>query len=356
MVKAIVHELDLRKDYFRGGPTLDHISSPNTRSQINTVYFGGGTPSLLSREELAMILEATNKNFGLANVVEQTIECNPEDLSIQKLVLFKELGFNRLSIGIQTFQDSILQYINRAHNASQARNAVKWAKEVGFENITVDLIYALPNATAETLLRDIEETMQLEIPHISAYCLTVEEKTVFGKWEKQKKLKNKDEDFEKAQYLLLTETLALNGYEQYEISNFSRGEKYSQHNSAYWFGHHYLGIGPGAHSFNGRERQWNISNNAEYIDKIGINTLPMESELLSNADRINETLLTQLRTKWGVDLSKIKSDLSYDLSTQKAKEIALFLRNGWVKQQGTVLTLTIEGKLLGDKIVAELMV
>lgn len=351
MVEAIVRELELRKDYF-------HTQrSDNTHpSTINTVYFGGGTPSLLSREELKAILNAAQKSFYLGNVLEQTIECNPEDLSFEKLKTLKELGFNRLSIGIQTFQEPILQYINRAHTADQAKKSVTLAKELGFENITVDLIYALPGATAETLLMDIEETLRLEVPHISAYCFTVEEKTVFGKWQRQKKLHVQGDDFEREQYLLLTQTLARNGYEQYEISNFAKVGNYSQHNSAYWLGHHYLGIGPGAHSYDGKERQWNISNNSVYIESLSQNNLPSESEKLSNTNKINEALLTRLRTKWGVDLHQLKQDFDCDLAVLKANTIALLLEKNYIQLQENALLLTNEGKLLGDKIVAELMV
>jgi oxygen-independent coproporphyrinogen-3 oxidase len=331
----------MRKDYLGG-------------KAIQTIYFGGGTPSLLSEKELEQLMEAV-LFFYQVDLTEQTIECNPEDLSKEKLKTLRRLGFNRLSIGIQTFDDAILRFIHRIHTAEQAQHAVFHAKEEGFENITVDLIYALPHSSSSTLEADLEKIAQLDVPHVSAYCFTVEDKTVFGKWAQQKKLERNEDEFERAQYLLLSRFLSQQGYEQYEISNFARAGKYSKHNSAYWFGAHYLGIGPGAHSFNGLQRHWNISNNGLYTEQINRETLPQEFEELSQKDRFNETLLTQLRTKWGVDMSLLSQKFGIDLSKQKSNSIEAFIQNGVLIKNENVLFLTERGKLLADKIVADLM-
>lgn len=349
MVEAIVRELELRKNYFTNHPIKD---SP----KIKTIYFGGGTPSLLSEIELGQILQAVHRFHPVEQDIEQTIECNPEDLSQEKLSSLLRLGFNRLSIGIQTFHDPILSYINRAHDSLQAHNSVLLAKAIGFENITVDLIYALPQSTLSILQNDLEEVIKLDVNHISAYCFTLEEKTAFGKWEKKKIISRHEEDFEKEQYTQLITFLASKGYEQYEISNFARQGHYSKHNTAYWFGEQYLGIGPGAHSFNGFSRQWNVSNNTHYIEKLKKGVVPQESEELTKRDRVNETLLTQLRTKWGVDLAKINLEFSTDLEVVRRTELLSFRQQGWLKQDETRIYLTESGKLLADRIVADLMV
>lgn len=342
MVDAIVQELHIRKDYFQ-------------REEIKTIYFGGGTPSLLEENELQKILETIHQLFSVNSSAEITMECNPEDLSTEKLEFLKQAGINRLSIGIQTFNNEILQFLNRAHDADEAINAVKNAKILGFENITIDLMYALPNSTLKTLQHDLELATSLDVPHISAYCFTLEEKTVFGKWEKKKIILKNSDETEQAHYHLLTSHLKTNGYEQYEISNFARNERYSKHNSAYWMGELYLGIGPGSHSFDGTNRAWNISNNAIYIEKLNAGLLALETEILSNKDRINEAILIQLRTKWGLDLSKIKEELGYDLFAEKKAIIEKLSTNRLIEIKDSKMYLTEEGKLLADGIVVELM-
>jgi oxygen-independent coproporphyrinogen-3 oxidase len=342
MVQAIVHELELRKDYFNS-------------KEVNTIYFGGGTPSLLSESELGFLLEHIHRLFSIASQAEITIECNPEDLSKDKLTSLNTLYFNRLSIGIQTFNDNILKYTNRIHTGAEARQAVLNAQEKGFENITLDLMYALPQGTMETLQHDLETLVSLNVPHLSAYCFTLEEKTVFGTWAKQKKLDKHGDDWEQENYLQVQKYLTQHSYEQYEISNFARKGRYSRHNSSYWLGEHYLGIGPGAHSYNGTERQWNMRNNALYIQKLKHNQLAYESELLSQKEQLNELLLVQLRTKWGLNLDNIKSRFGFDFMDVRKKEIHKLLKNNLLQTENNVLFLTEKGKLLADAITVDLM-
>ena len=335
MVDAIVQELHIRKDYFHG-------------EEIKTIYLGGGTPSLLEENELQKILATIHQLFSVNSSAEITMECNPEDLSIEKLQFLKQTGINRLSIGIQTFNNEILHFLNRAHDADEAINAVKNAKSIGFENITIDLMYALPNSSLQTLQHDLELATSLDVPHISAYCFTLEEKTVFGKWEKKKIILKNSDETEQVHYHLLTSHL--------KISNFARNEHYSKHNSAYWMGEQYLGIGPGSHSFDGTNRAWNISNNTLYIEKLNAGLLALETETLSNKDRINEAILIQLRTKWGLNLSKIKEELGYDLLAEKKSIIEKLSTNRLIEITNSKMYLTEEGKLLADGIVVELMV
>lgn len=342
MVQALVRELELRKDYLRGQP-------------IQTIYFGGGTPSLLSEKELYQILQAVRKHYTVSSSVEQTIECNPEDLTEETLYTLFQLGFHRLSIGIQTFDDAILRFMNRNHTAAEAQQAVRKAKEHGFENLTIDLMYALPNAASSILEQDLEKALELDIPHISAYCFTLEEKTVFGKWAAQKKISPQEEDFERAQYTMLTDALSDAGFEQYEISNFARHGQYSKHNTAYWFGTHYLGIGPGAHSFNGTQRHWNISNNPRYIAHLQQEILPLEQENLTKRDHINERLLTRLRTKWGINTRELQDAFDFDLLKERSSEIQRFISQGGIRKESTTLFLTENGKLIADRIIADLM-
>jgi len=343
MVQAIVRELHERKDYFQN-------------KTVETIYFGGGTPSLLSDNELSLILDAVFQIYKVDTQAEITIECNPEDLNSLKLEFLKSKGINRLSIGIQTFDNTILKYLNRVHDSEQAVNAVKIAQSLGFVNITVDLMYALPYSNLGILQKDLETAVSLNVPHISAYCFTLEEKTAFGKMVKQIKLLKNEDIVEQEHYELLRKYLEINGYEQYEISNYAREGQYSRHNSAYWFGKHYLGIGPGAHSFNGIERQWNISNNPLYIQKVLKGDKAFETETLSPADKFNEGILTQLRTKWGVNAELLKVSSNADLFKIKHNEILKLKTSGLINQTETHLYLTEKGKLLADGIVTELMV
>ena len=343
MVHAIVHELKQRRDYFQN-------------NNVETVYFGGGTPSILSENELSLIFETINKEYIVKKDVEITIECNPEDITLSKLQLFERLGINRLSIGIQTFNNEILTFLNRVHDCGQAINSVKLAQDEGFENITIDLMYALPKSNLDILKLDLDQAIELNVPHISAYCFTLEEKTAFGKMAKQNKLIINEDSVEQLHYELLNKTLTNSNYEHYEISNYAKDGKYSKHNTAYWFGKNYLGIGPGAHSFNGKERQWNINNNAIYIQKNQSNEPACEIEYLNDANIFNEGLLTQLRTKWGLNTQLLLENSKIDLFLNKKQEIEKLKNSNLIYQMDNYLFLTEKGKILADGIVVELMV
>ena len=343
MVQAIVHELIQKKDFY-------------FNENVETIYFGGGTPSLLSNFDLSLIMDTIYKEYKVNPEAEITIECNPEDISIEKLSHFKNIGINRLSIGIQTFNNEVLRFLNRSHTSEQADLAVKLSKDLGFVNITIDLMYALPGSNLDILHTDLEKAISLEIEHISAYCFTLEEKTAFGKMVKQNKLLKNEDSVEQLHYEKLHKHLTDNGFEQYEISNFARNEKYSKHNTAYWLGRPYLGIGPGAHSFNESQRQWNISNNAAYIQKIMMNDIAFEIETLTKNDIFNEGIMIHLRTKWGINSKLLFQQSEIDLFSAKQKEIEKLIVHGMVYKTDDHLFLTEKGKLLADGIIVELMI
>jgi oxygen-independent coproporphyrinogen III oxidase len=343
MVQAMMRELEIRKNYVHGEP-------------IRTIYFGGGTPSLLSEKELGGLLEMAYKNFDILPKIEITLEANPDDINQENLIFWKNKGVNRLSIGIQSFHNPHLQHLHRVHTAEHAQDCVKLAQDIGFENITIDLIYGIPAENHTIWEQDIEKATALHVPHISAYCLTIEEQTVFGKWLKKKKINPIDDDFAATQFDLLLKKLGEAGFEQYEISNFSLPDWHSRHNSAYWFQVPYLGIGPGAHSYDGRSRQANISNNALYIKELEKGTVPAEPETLTKEDHINEYLLTTLRTKWGCDMDFLRNQYQFELAHAKRDVLEKFTRAGWVEQNGQKLFLTPVGKLLADTITSALFV
>jgi oxygen-independent coproporphyrinogen-3 oxidase len=340
MVEAMCKELELQKSYL-----LD---------SVETIYFGGGTPSMLSEEEIETLLNQISKNFSLKSNLEITLEANPDDLTEEKLKMLKKLGINRLSIGIQSFNEEYLKMLNRAHNAQEAQNCVYLAQNEGFQNITIDLIYAIPAPNHKIWQQDLEKALSLKIPHISAYCLTIEEKTVLGNWTKKKKFFPSDDEFAAIQFEMLVKTLTNNGYEHYEISNFALPNCYSKHNTNYWKGIHYVGIGASAHSYNGHSRQYNVRNNAQYIQSLELGNLPFEKENLSKEDKINEYVMTSLRTQWGCDVSYLKENFGIDL-LEKFKSIFFkFTQNEWVVIKEGKITLTFAGKLLADRITEEI--
>lgn len=343
MIGAIAKELALRKNYL-------------SDDQINTIYFGGGTPSLMTEAELAELMGTIARECTLAPDAEVTLEANPDDISEEKLAIWKQHGINRLSIGIQSFHDPHLSYLHRAHDAAHAKGCVQVAQQAGFQNLTIDLIYGIPADSHTIWERDVAEALALGVPHISAYCLTIEPQTVFGNWLKKKKIRAVDDDFAATQFDHLVERLSRAGLEQYEVSNFARSGWHSRHNSAYWFQVSYLGVGPGAHSYNRQSRQANVSNNALYIKAIAQGQIPAEVEMLGREDHINEYLLTTLRTKWGTDLAWLKEHHGYDLVQEKSEAIARFQRAKWLYQEEGRLFLTQAGKLLADTITGELFV
>lgn len=343
MVEAINKELMLQKDFLRG-------------ETISSIYFGGGTPSLLTLEELKALLRTINMFYPVDPEAEITLEANPDDLNKKVLQQFYENGINRLSIGIQTFNDTQLKFLNRTHNAPQAEACVHLARAVGFKNISIDLIYGIPSEDHTIWKTDLAHALSLNPEHISSYCLTIEPATVFGHWLKKGKMKPMEEEYAAIQFEILTNTLSMGGYEQYEISNFCKPGFYSRHNSNYWKQKKYLGVGPGAHSYNHDLRQFNISNNAKYLQALEENIIPAEKDLLDYKARINEYLMTSLRTKWGCDLDWIKQEFNYDLRILHSKYLKDLLHGGFVILKENTLTLTNKGKLLADKITEDLFI
>jgi len=341
MIESICKEIIYRKDY------LAHQT-------IETVYFGGGTPSLLTKNEFEKILNTIQNTFNISVDLEFTVEANPDDINEHNLKDWKDIGVNRLSIGLQSFREEDLRWMNRAHNSTEALNCVSMAQKAGFDNLSVDLIYGLPNLSTEDWKKNIQHVIDMKVPHVSAYCLTVEEKTSLHQMVKNNKIKPATEDEQSDQFNLLIETLAENGLEQYEISNFSKPGKHSVHNSNYWSGKHYLGIGPSAHSFNGASRSWNISNNQQYIKKITNNEKWDEIEVLSKANQFNELLMVGLRTKFGVNIKKLKEILPFSIAFQNT--LNTFIANEWVVEEEENLRLTKEGRLKADYIASELFV
>lgn len=340
LTDAICREIELQKD-FLGGNKLDSI------------YFGGGTPSVLEKKELEKIFSMLSKHFTWDKNAEITLEANPDDLSKEKLQELKEFGINRLSIGLQSFNDDELKWMNRLHTAEESEACVKLAQEIGLKNISIDLIYGSKFQDAESWKKTLEKALSLNIQHISSYNLTVEEKTELGHKVNKGKEIAVDDEKSSEQFMILMDTLNNNGFEHYEISNFAKKDFEAVHNTNYWKGAKYLGIGPSAHSFNGISRQWNVSNNALYIKAINEGTEFFETETLSKLNRYNEYVLTRLRTKWGCDLNYIKTEFGNNFAEHFAETSAAFMPKDLQKNQ-TNYSLTKMGKLMADKIAMEL--
>jgi oxygen-independent coproporphyrinogen-3 oxidase len=341
MIGSIIKEIEIRKEYLQN-------------QQIETIYFGGGTPSILSTEELTLILRKIESEFSISVSPEITLEANPDDISSESLERWKLLGINRLSIGLQSFREEDLKWMNRAHTSEEALNCVALAKSKGFENISIDLIYGLPNFNLEDWKKNIQIAINFGVNHISAYCLTVEDKTALSKWVATKKITPANEDQQSEQFEYLISELERNGIHQYEISNFSTPNFESKHNSNYWKGKHYLGIGPSAHSFNGTSRSWNISNNRNYIQLVQENQSTLETEILSTEDQFNELLLIGLRTVVGVNLNQLKAIQTP--SDSFWKKVNQMEKNSWLTITDTHIILTKEGRLKADYIASELFI
>ncbi len=341
MGQALCSEIILRKNYLEG-------------EAVETIYFGGGTPSVFEPTSLKKILDTIYANFEVLGDVEITLEANPDDLTSKRLSDLKTIGINRLSIGIQTFDDARLKAINRAHSAEEARHCVKQAKKIGFDNLTADLIYALPPADMSYWQQDLAEMINLGLPHISLYGLTIEEKTVFGHWLAKGKLTETPEELAADQYRYAIETLEKAGYQQYEVSNFAKPGFESKHNGAYWAGKKYLGIGPAAHSYNQDTRAFNVANNAQYIKAISNGTLLETVEQLSPIQRINEYILTRLRTKAGIKYSEIKELFQRNFESEKKPVIDLSIREGLVYSNKEGIGLTTDGFMVADEVALRL--
>lgn len=336
LVNCIVEELNFEKHYLQN-------------QVIESIYFGGGTPSLLNQSEIDLILEQIYKNHNISKNVEITLEANPDDISKEKIIELKKSGINRLSIGIQSFNDNDLKYMNRAHNSEEASKCVQLSQDHGIQNITIDLIYGIPSLNHENLRFNIKKAISLNTQHISAYSLTIEDKTVFGNLLKKGKLKPIDDEFAAQQYEILVQELNNGGFEQYEISNFAKNECYAIHNSNYWKQKHYLGVGPGAHSYNGNERKFNISNNNIYIKNIRSGNNSPSIEVLSTIDKINEYILTSLRTKWGCSIKYLET-LNQDFIIQNKQTIDKLISEKLLEINNQTIYLSKEGKIIADKI------
>ena len=340
-VAALLKEMDIRKEYL------------GTES-IETLYFGGGTPSLLSMDELAKILETLSHHFTIDGNAEITLEANPDDISIEKLRGWKQVGINRLSIGTQSFFEEDLIEMNRAHDAQQAIDSIQAAQSEGFGNINVDLIYGSPNLSDERWKQNLEHAIRLGTPHLSCYALTVEPKTPLDKMIRQKKASTTNPDQQAVQYSILMDFMKKAGYEHYEISNFAKPGKRSRHNASYWKGEKYLGLGPAAHSYNGIERSWNIANNQQYIQSIKENKLAPEKEILTQTQMLNEYIMVSLRTMEGCDLQWIENKFGRHIREKLYENAKPFFANGTLQEEKESMVLTIKGKFLTDGIASYL--
>lgn len=321
---------------------------------IETIYFGGGTPSLLNVAELEKLIQTVNEEYNCAENLECTLEANPDDIILQEVEAWKSAGINRLSIGIQSFDPEDLLWMNRAHSADEGLNCIRLAQQAGIENISLDLIYGLPNMDNDRWMKQINQAIELNVTHISAYCLTVEEKTALHQLVKKKQIQPASNEQQSEQFELLISALKNAGFEHYEISNFAKPGFISKHNSNYWKGIHYLGIGPSAHSFDGNSRSWNIANNQQYIRLINASEIVFEKEILSLKDQFNELLLIGLRTSWGVDMTALQEKLTF--SEEFKRNLSDFQSKDWLKIVDNQIILTDEGKHWADFIAQELFV
>ena len=336
LLNAMIQEMKIRKDYL-------------SNDTIQSVYFGGGTPSVLEQDELLLLLEQLNKNFSVDEKAEITLEANPDDMSIEKLNALHKTGINRLSIGLQSFIQEELVWMNRSHSVEDNLNCVKRAQDAGFGNITVDLIYGSKFQSLFSWEAALNTVSSLNIDHLSCYNLTAEEKTIFGHRVNKKQEPEVSEELSASQFDLLMDWASANQFEHYEISNFARNEKYAVHNSSYWLGKKYLGLGPSAHSYNGISRQINVSNNTVYIKKISENECFSETELLDKNTKFNEYLLTRLRTKWGLDTDFLQNEFS-DFMPNVQPLINEEVSAGNMEIKGNNLILTRKGKYFADGI------
>ncbi len=341
MMNALCLELENRKEEFDKLPMC-------------TIYFGGGTPSLVDQEEMTKIFETIQKNYDVSGLLEVTLEANPDDITTENLRFWRQLGISRLSIGIQSFREEDLRWMNRAHNAKEASTCIDLAQRNGFDSFSVDLIYGLPNLSLADWQTNIQNVIDYGVDHISAYCLTVEEKTLLAKQVKEGELQLSNEEEQAEQFQFLVEYLSQAGYEQYEVSNFCLPGREAIHNTSYWKGVPYIGIGPSAHSFNGESRRFNISNNALYMRHIEEKEIYFEVEKLTNKERFNEQVLTGLRTKWGVDLTSLSQVHALDDEFIQKKN--QFITKNWMIENEGHIKLFGDGWLLADFIASELFV
>ena len=344
MVLALAKELQLRKDEFQYDAEFPCIE---------TIYFGGGTPSVLNVEDIKLLIDTVRQNYPVSQNPEITLEANPDDLSEENLSAFAAIGINRLSIGIQSFFEEDLKLMHRAHDSVQAKKCLELATRY-FDNISLDLIYGIPGMTNERWRQNIETALSFGIPHISSYALTVEPKTALNKLIQTGKVDAPKDEVAQEHFLILVETLEANGLVHYELSNFGKENYFSQNNSAYWLGKKFLGIGPSAHSYDGVSRSWNVANNALYLKAIQNGELPREVELLSQEDRYNEYIMTGLRTIWGVSLVRIEQEFGPDYLNYLKQQSQKFISDGLLIITDGILKPTLKGKFLTDGIASDL--
>jgi putative oxygen-independent coproporphyrinogen III oxidase len=340
LVNALTKELELRKDEFNN-------------TTVETIYFGGGTPSLLSNDELQFIIDAVYKNYKVSENPEITLEANPDDLSKDRIIELSKSRINRLSIGIQSFFEDDLKLMNRAHNANEAKTCLEEATK-HFDNISLDLIYGIPGASNEQWLKNIEMALSFNVPHVSSYALTVEPKTALASFIKKGVIEDVDDEQAHEQFHVLKEKLEASGFVHYELSNFGKDGYFSKNNSAYWQGKSYLGIGPSAHSFNGKQRGWNVKNNSKYINAIAQNDLPIEIETLTQTDQYNEYIMTGLRTIWGVSIKKVEENFGIVFKDYLIEQSEVFINQQLLYIDKAHLRVTKKGQFLCDGIASEL--
>ncbi|MBT7817384.1 MULTISPECIES: radical SAM family heme chaperone HemW [unclassified Polaribacter] len=340
MIAALILEIELRKAEIQN-------------EIIETIYFGGGTPSVLSVNEIQLLLDAIYKNHAVIDHPEITLEANPDDLSEVKIIEFSKSPINRLSIGIQSFFEKDLKLMNRAHNAQEARESLSIATRY-FDNISVDLIYGVPDCTDQEWCENIKITLSFGVSHISSYALTVEPETALERFIEKGVIKNVDEDKAEAQFNILIDELTKANFIHYETSNFGKENFFSKNNSSYWLGKSYLGIGPSAHSFDGKRRSWNVQNNTKYIKSIAQNDLPIQRETLSVTDRYNEYVMTGLRTIWGVSFNKIDTDFGENYTKYLKMQSKKYIEQKLLYIENKVLKTTHKGKFLSDGIASDL--
>ena len=343
MVQSIRKELAIRKDFLSGELT-------------ETIYFGGGTPSLLDNSDISNLLNDIYKYFTVSKNPEITLEANPDDLNETKIIELKALGINRLSIGVQSFNNPTLRYLNRSHDSNIALNSIRMAKASGFNNINIDLIFGIEPGYLPILTKDLIIVKSLAVEHLSTYCLTIEPGTVLYNWQKKGKIQVVNDDDAAKQYEYVIDELTGSGYDHYEISNFAIEGHESKHNSNYWFNEKYLGVGPSAHSYNLVNRYSNISNNSIYIRSLDKNIIPETIDYLTDQDRINEYIMTSIRTKWGCDLNYINSKFGVDIGTKNLSYIKELKKEGYIVESDNLIKLTKKGKLVADKIGSDMFI
>lgn len=336
-------ELKLRSDYLEN-------------ELVETIYFGGGTPSLLSGDELKIVLEQIHARHEVSATAEVTLEANPDDLDLPKLRELKSTGINRLSIGVQSFNDADLRLMNRSHTATQADYAVKCAQDCGFTNLSIDLIYSIPGMNTTSWRENLQKAIALDVPHLSAYCLTFEERTPFGRWLAEGKISAPPDDVASKQFLLMIEMLASDGFMHYEVSNFCKEGMQSRHNTSYWQDKKYLGIGPSAHSYNGHSRQWNVANNSRYISSVMNGEPDCSIEIIDDRTKLNEYLMTRLRTQWGIDYAEAKTKFGIQIDSMYADEIHDLKSRGEAVEENGTLRLTAIGMLRADRIASDFFI